>query len=75
MTEMSDAPTVPMKDDGSLRAHAPSVPTEGHGAAVLVPRDQLETLRRSLELGTLLPGEGETLINCWIMASEAEMKA
>jgi hypothetical protein len=50
-------------------------PTEQADGGVVVPRDQLETLRRSLELGSLLPGEGETLINCWIFASEAESKA
>lgn len=60
---------------GALPAQGPSVPTEQADRAVLVPRDQLETLRRSLELNNLLPGEGEALINCWIMASEAESKA
>jgi hypothetical protein len=55
--------------------HGSAVPTEQAEPTVVVPRDQLETLRRSLELGNLLPGEGETLINCWIFASEAGSKA
>lgn len=46
----------------------------GAEGAVVVPRDQLETLRRSLQLGNLLPGEGENLISLWIMASDAEAR-
>jgi len=44
-------------------------------AVVAVPRDQLETLRRSLQLGNLLPGEGENLISLWILASDAEARS
>lgn len=61
--------------EGGEGSSAAPIPTEQADGGVVVPRDQLETLRRSLELGNLLPGEGETLINCWIFASEAESKA
>lgn len=52
------------------------MPTETEVAAVVsVPRDQLETLRRSLELGNLLPGEGEGLISLWLMIADAEARS
>lgn len=60
---------------GALRPSG-SVPTEGHGTAVVaVPRDQLETLKRSLELNNLLPGEGASLIGLWLLIADAEAKS
>lgn len=48
---------------------AAPIPTACEGPSALVPIRQLETLRESIRLGNLLPGEGETLISCWIMAA------
>ncbi len=69
------ASQVGTKAEGRSEQKAPTTSGEVErlraALVVSVPRGQLETLRRSLELGNLLPGEGETLINCWIMASDA----
>lgn len=63
-----------MSDFGSS-AKTP-IPTEaGERAVVAVPRDQLETLKRSLELDNLLPGEGAGLIGLWLMIADAESRA
>ena len=60
--------------DGGSSAVADTQPV-AETPVVAVPRDQLETLRRSIQLGNLLPGEGEGLISLWIMASDAEARA